>query len=96
MFVYWVNSAETPGTRQRRIDKSIELIAENRRLNETIRKIAGSRKRRVLENFLEITVNGESPNGNITTLNNITWGSGCQTLSGRIRSRDVLCCPPDP
>ena len=36
MFVYWVNSAKTPGTRKRRTDKSIELIAENRRLNETL------------------------------------------------------------
>jgi len=36
MYVYWVNSAKTPGTRKRRTDKSIELIAENRRLNETL------------------------------------------------------------
>jgi len=36
MFVYWVNSAKTPATRQRRTDKSIELIAENRRLDETV------------------------------------------------------------
>ncbi len=36
MYVYWINNAKTPGTRQRRTDKSIELIAENRRLNDTL------------------------------------------------------------
>lgn len=34
IFVFWVNSAKTTGTRKRRTDKSIELIAKNRRLNE--------------------------------------------------------------
>jgi uncharacterized protein YdeI (YjbR/CyaY-like superfamily) len=36
LYVHWVTSAKTLKTRMKRINKSVELIAQNRKLNETI------------------------------------------------------------
>jgi len=36
LYVHWVTSAKTPETRMKRINKSVELIAQNRKLNDTI------------------------------------------------------------
>jgi len=36
LYVHWVTSAKTTETREKRINKSVELIAQNRKLNETI------------------------------------------------------------
>ena len=38
LYVHWVTSAKTQKTRLKRINKSIELIAQNRKLNESIGK----------------------------------------------------------
>jgi uncharacterized protein YdeI (YjbR/CyaY-like superfamily) len=36
LYVHWVTSAKTPETRMKRINKSVELIEQNRKLNEII------------------------------------------------------------
>ena len=36
LYVHWVTSAKTTETRVKRINKSVDLIAQNRKLNETI------------------------------------------------------------